>query len=163
MITGMEAAVVPEQFLNTTFFGRTEFFAGRFCQVDSRKARRLLAPVVKYGQPGRVVSREPVTTKFYDVPEIKPMRTTTVTDLDQREFGESAYSKRTPEERFAERLAKDTSDLIGAATRRIEQMTSSLLFIGLVQLQARLGRNGNLELWHDHSDGAGHEMGRGGQ
>ena len=37
MITGMEAAVVPEQFLNTTFFGRTEFFAGRFCQVDRAK------------------------------------------------------------------------------------------------------------------------------
>ena len=68
LIEGMENNVPPAQFLNATFFPRTSFFAGRFCQVDSRKSRQLLAPVVKYGQPGRVVAREPVTTKFSNRP-----------------------------------------------------------------------------------------------
>jgi hypothetical protein len=111
MLVGMEQLVPAEQFLNATFFPRTSFFTGRFAQVDSRKARRLLAPVVKYGQPGRAISREPIATKFYDVPEIKPVRVTTVTDLDERLLGESSYSRRTPAERLADLLAVDIVDL----------------------------------------------------
>jgi hypothetical protein len=130
LLTGMEALVPAEQFLNATFFGRTSFFTGRFAQVDSRKARRFLAPVVKYGQPGRAVSREPIATKFYDVPEVKPVRVTTVTDLDDRLLGESSYSRRTPDERLAEIVAADVVDLTNSVMRRIEQMTSSILFTG---------------------------------
>ena len=96
----MEGLTPAEQFLTTTFFPRTQFFEGRFAQVDSRKGRRLLAPIVKYGQPGRAVSREAITTKFYDLPEIKPVRVSTVVDLDQRLLGENclheALGGRTP-------------------------------------------------------------------
>ena len=52
------------------------FFIGRFCQVDTKKARRWIAPVVKRGQIGRVVAREPITTKFFEVPEVRPIRET---------------------------------------------------------------------------------------
>ena len=145
LIEGMQNDVPPAQFLNSTFFPKTSFFAGRFCQVDSRKSRQLLAPVVKYGQPGRVVAREPVSTKFFEVPEVKPMRVTLVTDLDVRSFGESVYSKRSPQERFTELVVKDLLDLTHSATRRIEQMTASLLFTGSFSYRLDSGETESLD------------------
>ena len=58
------------------------------------------------------------------------MRVTMVTDLDVRAFGENAYSKKTPQERFTDLVVRDIVDLTQSAQRRIEQMTSSLLFTG---------------------------------
>ena len=63
MLEAMEGLTPAEQFLTQTLFPRTTFFEGRFAQVDSRKGRRLLAPIVKRGQPGSEVAREPVTTQ----------------------------------------------------------------------------------------------------
>jgi hypothetical protein len=132
MIPAMEQLQPPESFLNTTFFPRGSFFIGRFCQVDSRRARRWIAPVVKRGQVGRVVAREPITTKFFEVPEVRGTREMSVIDLDDRIIGESAYSRRTPAERLADLVAQDLIDLVGATTRRIEKMTSDLLFSGSI-------------------------------
>ena len=58
------------------------------------------------------------------------MRVTLVTDLDVRQFAESVYSKKTPQERFTDLVVRDILDLTQSAQRRIEQMTSSLLFTG---------------------------------
>ena len=138
-------AVPPATFLNSTFFPKTSFFAGRFCQVDSRKSRQLLAPIVKRGQPGRVLAREPVSTKFFEPPEIKPMRTLLVTDLDVRAFGESVYSKSTPQQRFAEIVVRDLLELTTSAVRRIEQMTSSLLFTGSFSYRLDSGESESLD------------------
>ena len=113
-------------------FPKESYFIGRFCQVDTRKARRWIAPVVKRGQIGRVVAREPVSTKFFEVPEVRGIRETAVTDLDDRLMGEGAYSRRTPTERLAEVVAQDLIELVGAVTRRIEKMTSDLLFTGAI-------------------------------
>ena len=132
MIPALEALAPPESFLNTTFFPKETFFVGRFCQVDTRKARRWIAPVVKRGQIGRVVAREPIVTKFFEVPEVRPTRETSVADLDDRLAGESAYSRRTPTERLADIVAQDLIDLVGAVTRRIEKMSSDLLFTGSI-------------------------------
>ena len=132
MIPALEQLAPPESFLNATFFPRTSFFIGRFCQVDSRKARRWIAPVVKRGQIGRVVAREPIETRFFETPEVRAIRETAVTDLDDRLMGESAYSRRTPAERLAEVVAADLVDLVGAVTRRVEKMTSDLLFTGAI-------------------------------
>ena len=88
--------------------------------------------MVKRGQIGRVVAREPIVTKFFEVPEIRGVRETAVTDLDDRLMGESAYSRRTGAERLAEIVAQDLIELVGATTRRIEKMTSDLLFTGAI-------------------------------
>jgi hypothetical protein len=130
MLTGMEQLVPAEQFLNAIFFPKTQFFVGRFAQIDTRKARRLLAPVVKRGQSGRAISREPVVSRFYDVPEVKPVRITSVADLDERLLGESTYSKRSPDERLIDLVAQDIIDLTNSIMRRIEQMTASILLTG---------------------------------
>ena len=130
MIPAMEALVPPQSFLNATFFPQTSFFTGRFCQVDSRKARRWLAPVTKRNQVGRVILREPIKTSFFEPPEVRAVRETSVADLDDRLIGESGYSRKTGDERLAAIVAADIIDLVGAVTRRIEQMTSSLLFTG---------------------------------
>ena len=132
MIPALEALAPAESFLNRTFFPRESYFTGRFCQVDSKKARRWIAPIVKRGQIGRVVAREPITTRFFEVPEVRPTRETAVTDLDDRLMGESAYSRRSGAERLAEIVAADIVDLVGAVTRRVEKMTSDLLFGGAI-------------------------------
>jgi hypothetical protein len=132
MLTAMEGLTPAEQFLTQTLFPRTQFFEGRFAQVDSRKGRRLLAPVVKFGQPGRAVAREPVKTSFFEVPEIKPVRVSSVADLDQRILGENSYSRRSAEDRLAEILVKDIADLTDAIVRRIEKMASDLLLSGSI-------------------------------
>ena len=130
LIPALEALAPPETFLNRTFFPKESFFVGRFCQVDTRKSRRWLAPIVKRGQIGRVVAREPFKTSFFEVPEIRAVRETAVTDLDDRLAGETAYSRRSGAERLAEIVARDITELVDAATRRIEAMTASLLFNG---------------------------------
>jgi hypothetical protein len=130
LLPALEALAPPEIFLNKTFFPNESFFIGRHCQVDSRKARRWLAPVVRRGQIGRIVAREPFKTSFFEVPECRAIRETSVSDLDDRLAGETAYSRRTPADRLAEVVAKDLVELVEATTRRIEQMTASLLFNG---------------------------------
>jgi hypothetical protein len=132
LIAPMEQLAPPETFLNKTFFPRESYFIGRFCGVDTRKARRWIAPVVKRGQIGRVVAREAITTKFFEVPDVRAVRETSVTDLDDRLAGETAYSRRTPAERLADVVAADLIDLVGATTRRIEKMSSDLLFSGSI-------------------------------
>jgi hypothetical protein len=47
-------------------------------------------------------------------------------------MGESAYWRRTPTERLAEIVAQDLTELVGAVTRRVEKMTSDLLFTGSI-------------------------------
>ena len=92
LLPALEQFAPPETFLNRTFFPGESYFVGRFCQVELKEIERWLAPVVKRGQIGRVVSREPYKTSFYEVPEIRATRETAVTDLDDRLAGETAYS-----------------------------------------------------------------------
>ena len=66
------SSLPPETFLNKTFFPRESYFIGRFCQVDSRKARSWIAPVVKRGQIGRVVAREPSRRSSSKCPKFAP-------------------------------------------------------------------------------------------
>ena len=132
ILTAMEGLTPAEQFLTQTLFPRTTFFEGRFAQVDSRRGRRLLAPITKRGQPGREVAREPVKSSFYEVPEIKPIRVSTVVDLDERVIGENAYSKRSAEERLGEIIGRDIADLTDSIVRRIEKMASDLLLNGSI-------------------------------
>jgi Phage major capsid protein E len=66
------------------------------------------------------------------VPEVRATRETSVADLDDRLMGESAYSRHTPSERLAEVVAQDLVELVGAVTRRLEKMTSDLLFTGSI-------------------------------
>ena len=47
-------------------------------------------------------------------------------------MGESAYSKRTGAERLAEIVAADIVDLVSAVQRRVEKMSSDLLFNGAI-------------------------------
>ena len=75
-----------------------------------------------------------------------------MTDLDDDSLGESAYSRRTPAERLAEIVAQDLIELVGAVTRRIEKMTSDLLFTGSIQLPAGRWLDRDAALRHDHAD-----------
>ncbi len=132
LIDGFKEIPPSESFLNSSFFGEVKFFDGRFCAVDTKRARRILAPVAKRGQLGRAIIRPPVATSFYDVPIIAPIRVSTVADLDERGFGEHIFQTRSATDRLAEQAVDDYAELEAAISRRIELMTSQLLLTGTI-------------------------------
>lgn len=132
MLKSFEQIPPAETFLNNTFFGDVSYFDGKLCQVDYRKARRLLAPIVRRGQFGRVVKRPPVRTSFFDVPTIAPIRPLTVADLEDRDVGATVYDSRSAADRLAFDVADDYVDLRESVSRRLEWMTSQLLFEGKI-------------------------------
>jgi hypothetical protein len=71
------------------FFGTERFFEGRFLVVDTKRNKRVLAPVVSRYHPGVVVQRGVVQTKIYDAPKLAPFRVLTLGQLDLRAPGES--------------------------------------------------------------------------
>ena len=94
--------------------------------------------------------REPIKTSFYEPPEVRADTRNSGDRLDDRLIGESGYSRKTGDERLAAIVAADIVDLVGAVTRRIEQMTSSLLFTGSFEylLDDRIDRD--VVLRHGH-------------
>jgi len=145
LIESFRDVPVADTFLNRTFFGDERFFDGKFCQVDFKQGRRLLAPLIKRGQLGRVLERPPIRTSFFDVPTIAPMRPLTVADLDDRLSGETVYDRRPAGERMAEVLADDYLECREAIVRRIEWMTSQLLFKGSITYLLDDGTTDTLE------------------
>jgi hypothetical protein len=128
----LRVRIEPELFLLNNFFGQERFFQGRFLIVDSRRAKRVLSPVVSRYHPGVVVERPVVQTTADDVPKLAPFRVTTLGQLDFRapgEIGTDANAATT----FAELLRDDTADLADIIGRRTELFASQILFNGKIR------------------------------
>lgn len=145
LLDGFKEIPPADTFLNNTFFGDTKFFDGKLCEVQFLKARRLMAPLVRRGQFGRVIKRPPVRTSFFDVPLIAPVRPLSVADLEDRQFGEHVYDSRSASDRMAEMVVDDGIELRETISRRIEWMTSQLLFTGSISYRLDDGSTETLE------------------
>ena len=93
------------------------------------------------------------------MPEIKPVRVSSVADLDQRVLGENAYSRRSAEERLAEIIAKDLADLTDSIVRRIEKMASDLLLNGKIDYVLDDGTVESAGLRDDYANGTNRRNG----
>lgn len=134
MLQAIEMMKPTHTFLKDTFFPRTNTFVSETVDVDYYKGRRKMAPFVSPRSQGKVMDREGFTTKSFKPAMIKPQRIITGDDINKRSMGEGVYSVKSPDERAAEILAQDLTDLDNAITRREEWMAAQILFTGKVDI-----------------------------
>ncbi|MDC7288534.1 major capsid protein [Blautia schinkii] len=122
-------------FLQNTFFQDSNTHVTEKVEFDVRKGKRVMAPFVAPRVGGKVLTRQGFHTNQFTTPKIAPERPLTIDDISARAIGENIYSQRTPEEREAELLAKDYTDLEEAISRRKEWMCRQILFDGKIDVQ----------------------------
>lgn len=133
MLQALEQRKPIHRFL-TNFFPTHNFHVAELLEIDIKKGKRKLAPFVAPRINGEIMEREGFTTHSLRTPKIAPERPMTIDDIVKRGFGENIYSTKTPEERAAELLASDMTDLEEAILRRIEWMARELLLNGKIQV-----------------------------
>lgn len=134
MLAAVQAMMPVNTFLKDTFFSNVITFTTEHVDVDYYKGRRKMAPFVSPRVAGQVMERQGFTTKTFKPAMVKPLRIITGDDINKRSMGENIYSAKSPDERAAEMLAQDISDLDEAITRLEEWMVSQILFTGQVQM-----------------------------
>ncbi len=122
-------------FLQRTFFPGSQTHVTEKVEFDVRKGKRVMAPFVSPRKGGKVITRQGWTTNQFTTPKIAPERVQTVDNISSRAIGENVYSKKTPEEREDELLAKDFTDLEESIDRRKEWMCRQVLFEGKLDVK----------------------------
>lgn len=135
MLAAIEMMMPVHTFLKDTFFLNTDTFTTEHVDVDYYKGRRKMAPFVSPRVAGKVMDRKGFTTKTFKPGSIKPMRIITGDDINKRSMGENLYSAKSPDQRAAELLAQDLSEMEEAITRREEWMAAQILFTGKVDIK----------------------------
>lgn len=130
MMAAIEKMLPVNTFFLDTFFSNVETYPTEQIDVDFRKGKRKMAPFVAPRVGGITMDRQGFTTKSYTPPKIAPQRVLTKDDISNRSMGENVYSTKTPEERAAEILGKDLSELDEMITRREEWMCREILING---------------------------------
>ncbi|WP_295163414.1 major capsid protein [Selenomonas sp. F0473] len=98
--------------------------------VEYRRGGRRLAPFIVEGTKGINVTRAGSTVDIYQPPMVGPRRTVNPEDIEQRGFGETIYSTKTPAQRAAEIQANDLADLQAMILNRKNQMAAEILTTG---------------------------------
>ncbi len=135
MIDAIDQTPPVRSFLQRTFFPGEQTHVSEKVEFDVRKGKRIMAPFVSPRKGGKVIARQGFKTNQFTTPKLAPERAVTVDDISSRAIGENIYSKRTPEEREDELLAKDITDLESSIDRRKEWMCREVLFEGKVIVQ----------------------------
>lgn len=149
MLQAIEMMMPTHTFLKDTFFPNTNTFLSENVDVDYYKGRRKMAPFVSPRSSGKVMDRKGFVTKSFKPAMIKPKRIITGDDINKRSMGENIYSAKSPDERAAELLAQDLTDLDEAITRREEWMAAQILFTGKVDI---IGEDVNATLDFDFTN-----------
>lgn len=135
MLTALEQMKPARSFLRDKFFRNVKTFESENVDVDIVKGKRRVAVYVNPLQEGNVVERIGYTTNTYKAPYIKEKMVTTAADILKRSAGESVYSPMSPEERAAEQLVKDMTELDDIITRAEEVQAAEALFTGEVTVR----------------------------
>lgn len=99
------------------------------------EADRRLAPIVEEKKGGIPVSRGGYKAERFTPPYIAPERPLTIDDLKKKGFGEDLFSNKTPEDRVADVLRRDLTDLDEMISNREEKMAASLLTTNQVSMK----------------------------
>ncbi|WMJ88870.1 major capsid protein [Anaerocolumna sp. MB42-C2] len=130
MLDALEQTPPVRTFLSRTFFPGNNTHVAETIEIDVKKGKRKMAPFVAPRRGGKVMVREGFKTNIIKTPKISPERPITIDDITKRTIGENTYSRRTPEEREDELLAKDMTDLQEAIERRKEWEAREVLLFG---------------------------------
>lgn len=135
MMSAIEKMMPVHSFFKDTFFNRTETKLTEDVDADYKKGKRKMAPFVAPRVGGKVMDRQGYRTQSYKTPRIAPVRILTKDDLSTRLMGENVYSRTTPEERAAQILGKDLSELDETISRREEWMCREIITTGKVTMK----------------------------
>ena len=135
MMSAIEKMMPVRSFFKDTFFNRVETELTEDVDVDFKKGKRKMAPFVAPRVGGKVMDRQGYRTQSYKTPRIAPVRILTKDDLATRLMGENVYSRTTPEERAAQILGKDLSELDETISRREEWMCREIITTGKVTMK----------------------------
>lgn len=130
MLDALDQAMPVRNFLTRTFFPGNNTHVAEKIEIDVRKGKRRMAPLVSPRKGGKVMTREGFRTNLISTPKVAPERPLTVDDITKRNIGENTYTRRTPEERENELLAKDMTDLQEAIERRKEWFAREVILFG---------------------------------
>lgn len=147
-----EAQKEAKTFLRDRYFTNHQNFNSKKIDIDIVGAnQRKVTPFVNPKIGGVVVEREGYRTNSYEAPEVSPMRVTTAEDMLNRSAGETIYGSKTPDQRAAEQLGRDLSDLDDMITRREELMCSEALFQGKITVKGK-GYDEVINYWPTETD-----------
>lgn len=130
MMEGLKQTPAVRNFLSRTFFPTSNTHIAEKIEIDVKKGKRRMAPLVSPRKGGKVMTREGFETNFIMTPKIAPERIITSDDITKRSIGESSYSKRTPKQRGEELLLQDMMELQEAIERRKEWEAREVIVSG---------------------------------
>ena len=128
MIGAIQAMPTHRTFLRDRYFPcapATDIFPTEEVLVEYRDGNKKIAPVVAPRKGGVTVLRDGYTTQRYTPPFVAPQRTLTIDDLNKKGFGENLYSQITPQQREAQVLGQDLSELSIMIDGREEYMAAA--------------------------------------
>ncbi len=134
LIDAIDISLPICNFFTRTFFPISNLHLTEVIEVDVRKGKRKMAPFVAPRKGGKVLTRNGFRTNLITTPKIAPERPITIDDITKRGLGENTYSKKTPEERAGELLAKDMTDLQESIERRKEWEAREVMLFGKFQV-----------------------------
>lgn len=135
MMKFVERMKKPSTFLRDTFFKDREMSPTPKVDMDIKKGNSKIAPFVNEKIGGKLVENSGFRTETFAPPLVAPYKITTASDIQSRSMGENIYSAKTPDQRAAEKLVKDLSELETLITRREEVMCAQALFDGKITVQ----------------------------
>lgn len=130
MIGAIQALPTHRTFLRDRYFPctpATDIFPTEEVLIEYRDGNKKIAPVVAPRKGGVTIKREGYTTRRFAPPLVAPKRGLTIDDLNKRGFGEDLYSQITPEQREAQVLGNDLTELSTMIDGREEYMAASAM------------------------------------
>lgn len=124
-------------FLRDRFFSTQDFVDADAVQIDTFRGGKYLAPYVLPLEGQVIGRREPFTRAMVEAPLLAPARVITLREARKAGWGETPYNYKSPVERVAALIAKDTQDIDDEIARREEQMCASCLFNGWIDINYR--------------------------
>lgn len=120
------------QFLKDRYFPDGPVYYSERALIEFKKKGRKIAPFVVPLVNGIIMEKDGYRTDVVDAPYIAPKRVITAKELEQKAFGESPESGRSPEQRENELESEFIDDNRISILRRHEKMCADILLTGQV-------------------------------
>ncbi|MCI5996106.1 MAG: major capsid protein [Blautia sp.] len=130
MIGAVQQLPTHRTFLRDRYFPctpATDIFPTEDVLVEYRNGSKKIAPVVMPRKGGINIKREGYKTERYTPPFVAPQRPLTIDDLNRKGFGENLFSQITPEQREAQILGQDLTELNIMIDGREEYMAAQVM------------------------------------
>lgn len=123
------------QFFKDRYFPDGSVYYSEEALIETKNKGRKIAPFVVPVVGGIVMESEGYRARRLEAPYIAPKMPITAKELEQKAFGESPESGRTPEQRENEIEAEHLDDLRASILRRLEYMCANIITDGRIVMK----------------------------